>query len=65
MLSQEENELLTQTAPGTPGGEYFRRYWLPVGYPCELTEQQPTKFVRILGEDLVLWRDSADSPSLL
>ncbi len=30
MLTQEENDLLTQTGPGTPGGELMRRYWQPV-----------------------------------
>ena len=29
MLTQEENELLTRTAPGTRMGELFRRFWLP------------------------------------
>lgn len=29
MLKQEYNELLTRTGPGTPGGDFFRRFWLP------------------------------------
>ena len=32
MLSNEENELLTRVAPGTPTGEMLRRYWWPVGF---------------------------------
>ena len=28
-LTQEENELLTQTGPGTPMGRLFREYWIP------------------------------------
>ena len=42
MLTREENELLTQVGPGTPGGELLRRYWLPVSVASELTEQNPT-----------------------
>ena len=56
MLSLETNELLTRVGPGTPMGEFLRRYWLPVGATTELDEQA-TKPVRILGEDLVLFRD--------
>ena len=58
MLTKEENEFLTRVGPGTPAGELLRRYWLPVGYPCELTDDNPTHFVRILGEDLVLYRNT-------
>src|SRR5688572_2868046 len=53
MLTRAENERLTQVGPGTPGGELLRRYWHPVAVVADLTEEQPTKFVRILGEDLV------------
>jgi 5,5'-dehydrodivanillate O-demethylase oxygenase subunit len=65
VLSPEENERLTRIGPGTPAGELFRRYWLPVGYPCELTDEQPTKFVRILGEDLVLFKDKRGNIGLI
>lgn len=57
MLSKEENELLTCVGRGTPAGELLRRYWHPVAVAQELTEEQPTKFVRLLGEDLVLFQD--------
>jgi len=57
MLSREENETLTRVGPGTPAGELLRRYWLPVAVASELTENNPTKLVRILGEELVLFRD--------
>jgi len=57
MLSREENETLTRVGPGTPAGELLRRYWLPVAVAGELTEKNPAKLVRILGEDLVLFRD--------
>jgi 5,5'-dehydrodivanillate O-demethylase len=57
MLSQEENELLARVGPGTPGGRLFRRYWQVVGAVAELSEDKPKKRVRVLGEDLVLYRD--------
>src|SRR5436190_6163651 len=65
MLTHEENELLTRVGPGTPCGELFRRYWLPVGFPPDLTDENPTKHVRILGEDLVLFRDKSGRVGLL
>src|SRR5947208_10922510 len=57
MLTKEENEFLTRVGPGTPGGELLRRYWHPVAVAQELTPEQPTRFVRLLGENLVLFRD--------
>ena len=65
MLTREENERLTRVGPGTPGGELLRRYWHPVAVVQELTEQKPTKFVRLLGEDLVLFRDTSGRVGLL
>src|SRR5437868_13147923 len=65
MLTAEENELLARVAPGTPGGELFRRYWLPIAIAQELTDAQPTKFVRVLGEDLVLFKDRSGNVGLL
>jgi phenylpropionate dioxygenase-like ring-hydroxylating dioxygenase large terminal subunit len=59
MLSKEENELLTQTNPGTPGGEYFRRYWLPALLSSEVPSPDcPPVRVRLLGEDLIAFRDT-------
>ena len=55
MLSRRENERLTHVGPGTPAGELLRRYWHPVAVPAELKER-PIKRLRILGEDLVLYR---------
>lgn len=65
MLTKEENELLTRIGPGTPAGELLRRYWHPVAVAQELTEEKPTQFVRILGEDLVLFRDKKGRVGLL
>ena len=65
MLKPEENEILTRVGPGTPAGELLRRYWLPVSVAAELTPENPTKFVRILGEDLVLFMDKSGRAGLL
>src|SRR5579872_2142804 len=66
MLSKEENELLTQTDPGTPAGNYFRRFWLPALMPWEIpTPDCPPVRVRLLGEDLVAFRDSDGRVGLL
>jgi nitrite reductase/ring-hydroxylating ferredoxin subunit len=46
---------LTEVGPGTPCGEYLRRFWQPVAFARELTET-PLR-ARILGEDLVVFRD--------
>jgi 5,5'-dehydrodivanillate O-demethylase oxygenase subunit len=64
-LTREENERLTRVGPGTPAGELLRRYWQPVGVTTELTDELPTRAVRILGEDLVLFRDRSGNVGLL
>jgi len=59
MLSREENELLTRTDPGTPAGELFRRYWIPALLSEEIPAADcPPVRVRLLGEDLVVFRDT-------
>ncbi len=65
MLSKEENDLLTRVGPATPAGEMLRRYWWPVGF-SELIKAKgsPTK-VRLLGEDLVLFRDGSGRLGLM
>jgi phthalate 4,5-dioxygenase oxygenase subunit len=59
MLSKEDNDILTQTDRGTPMGELFRRYWIPVLLSEEipLPDCPPVRF-RILGEDLLAFRDT-------
>jgi 5,5'-dehydrodivanillate O-demethylase len=64
MLTTIENERLTQVGPGTPGGELFRRYWHPIATTGELAER-PTKVIRLLGEDLVLYRDRSGTYGLI
>jgi phthalate 4,5-dioxygenase len=65
MLKKEENELLTQTDAGTPCGELMRRYWQPAGLAEELPVGGAPLPIRLLGEDLVLFRDQAGRPGLL
>jgi len=57
MMTREENELLTQVGRGKPAGELLRRYWQPIALGEELAPDGPPKPVRILGEDLVLFRN--------
>lgn len=66
MLAKTENERLTQVGPGTPMGELLRRYWHPVAASHEL-DLTPfrTKPVRVLGEDLVLYRDRGGNLGLI
>jgi 5,5'-dehydrodivanillate O-demethylase len=56
MLTEERNRLLGQTSAGTPMGDLLRRYWMPIAGVSEL-ETNPIKAVRLMGEDLVLYRD--------
>jgi phenylpropionate dioxygenase-like ring-hydroxylating dioxygenase large terminal subunit len=59
MLSRQDNELLTRTGPGTAMGDYFRRFWQPVLLSRELPEPDGApKRVRVLGENLLAFRDS-------
>ncbi|HEX6512945.1 MAG TPA: aromatic ring-hydroxylating dioxygenase subunit alpha [Chloroflexota bacterium] len=55
MLSKEANERLTRVGPGTAVGALLRRYWHPVAASVQLL-MEPVQEVRILGEDLVLYR---------
>ena len=59
MLSAKENELLSRVGPGTALGQMFRRYWIPACLSEEIAEpDSPPARVRLLGEDLVAFRDS-------
>ncbi len=64
MLTAEQNEKLTSVVAGTPMGELMRRYWHPVAATAEL-EDKPTKAVRIMGEDLVLYKDNSGKYGLV
>ena len=54
---------LVETGPGTPSGELLRRYWHPVAQSCEATDRP--RVVRILSEDLILFRDGSGRPGLM
>ncbi len=65
MLSREENTLITQTAPDTPCGSLMRAYWQPAALVEELPDERPAIPVRLLGEDLVLFRNEDGSYGLV
>jgi phthalate 4,5-dioxygenase oxygenase subunit len=59
MLTTEENDLLTRVEGDAPMGRLMRRHWLPVCLSEEVSENDGTPVaVRVLGEDLVAFRDS-------
>ncbi|MDX1499008.1 MAG: Rieske 2Fe-2S domain-containing protein [Woeseiaceae bacterium] len=59
MLTKERNDLITQTGPGTPMGEMFRSYWLPILLSEELPEPDcPPVRVELLSEKLIAFRDT-------
>jgi phenylpropionate dioxygenase-like ring-hydroxylating dioxygenase large terminal subunit len=59
MLSNEDNEILCRVGKGTPMGELFRRFWLPALLTSELPgADAPPRRLRLLGEDLLAFRDS-------
>ncbi|MFT4043701.1 MAG: Rieske 2Fe-2S domain-containing protein [Gordonia sp. (in: high G+C Gram-positive bacteria)] len=59
MLKREDNEKITRSGPGTPLGNLLRSYWQPAGLVSEMPDERPVKQVRILGEDLVLFKKPA------
>ena len=64
MLSELDNELLTRVGPGTPMGNLLRRYWHPITVASELDEN-PTKAIRLMGEDLTLYKDRSGNLGLI
>jgi len=59
MLRKEQNDLLTQTGPGTPMGQLFRCSWVPALLAEELPENDcPPVRVKLLSERLLAFRDS-------
>jgi phthalate 4,5-dioxygenase oxygenase subunit len=56
MMTREQNELLTRIGPDAPAGQLLRRYWQPIALVEELAGLRPLKAVRVLGQDLVLFR---------
>ena len=64
MLTPEQNDLLAKVGPGTPMGRLMRRYWHPVAAVGEL-DDNPVKPIRLMGEDLVLFKDASGEYGLL
>ena len=66
MLTQGENELLTRVSFGTPMGTLMRRYWIPAAFSHQIQNpNDPPVRVRLLGENLVLFRDTQGRIGLL
>ena len=65
MLSQDENDFLSRVGPGTPAGQLLRRYWHVVGAAAELSDAKPKKKLRVLGEDLLLYKDRSGNYGLV
>ena len=65
MMSAEQNELITRVGAGTPCGNLMRRYWQPAALVEELRGERPVRPVRLLGENLVLFRDEQGRYGLL
>jgi nitrite reductase/ring-hydroxylating ferredoxin subunit len=65
MLTTEDNELLTRVGAGTPMGELLRQFWTPFMPSPDVTVDGQLKRVRLLGEDLICFRDSNGDVGLL
>lgn len=64
MLSKQTNDSLTQVGHGTPMGNLLRRYWQPIAAEAELEKAQ-IKEIRLLEEDLALYKDLSGTYGLL
>ncbi len=65
MLSAEQNNLITRTGRGTGTGNLLRRYWQPAALVDELSGNRPIKPVKLLGENLVIFKDGEGRYGLL
>ena len=65
MMSVEQNDLMTKTGPGAPAGALLRRYWQPAALVEELLSDRPIKAIRLLGQDVVLFRDESGALGLI
>lgn len=64
MITAEQNQLLTQTGPDTPGGKFLRMYWWPIAAGVDL-EKEPVQPVRLLSENLTLYKDLKGNVGLI
>ena len=62
--TREQNQRFTRVGPDTPVGELVRRYWHPMAAAAQMGEQ-PVRKVRLLGEDLVLYREGSGNLGLI
>jgi phenylpropionate dioxygenase-like ring-hydroxylating dioxygenase large terminal subunit len=59
MTTREQNDFLTQTGPGTPMGNLFRRYWIPAMHAAEIPDPEcPPVRIKLLSERLLAFRDT-------
>ncbi|MCF7549338.1 Rieske 2Fe-2S domain-containing protein [Pseudonocardia sp. WMMC193] len=65
MLTAADNELITRVGAGTPMGEYMRRYWLPATRSEAVPAGGEPTQVRLLGEDLIVFRGTDGSLACL
>jgi len=65
MLSDEDNRMLTRTGPGTPMGDLFRSYWLPVLLSEQVQRDGAPVRLKLLGEELLAFRDSTGAVGLI
>ena len=66
VLARKKNERLVRVGPGTPMGEFARRFWIPFLTASELSEADGApRRVRLLGEDLVAFRQTDGRVGLL
>ena len=64
MLTIEQNDRITRVGPSTPMGELMRRYWHPIAAVSQMNDKA-TKKIRLLGEDLILYKDRSGAFGLI
>ncbi len=65
MTTRKDGETLTRVGPGTPMGEMFRQYWFPAILSKELTADGDPVRLKLLGEQLIAFRDTAGKVGIM
>ena len=65
MLSAEQNDRISRVGPGKPAGTLLRGYWQPAALVDELDSERPIRPIRLMGEDLMIYRDDKGRYGLL
>ena len=65
MLNSQDNETLVRVGPGTAMGQLMRLYWIPFLASADVERDGQPHRVRLLGEDLVAFRDSEGQVGLV